>query len=292
MHTRAPSSSSSSSTQRAARIPPPSWLRHEVRRAETDWPTLLPKKGLPTCVRVCASTLLCFYLILFLLSPSPTKLYASITLPWRWPVHPSSSWLLRPLFLFFLNYIFFSLICTLHFTEKFTPFWGKKTKISTGAQWEKGFFLIRFVISLGYLLYHTHAWGRVLFPSKKKNLLSEAGSNHLIYIRLLAAAAGALWMGQRSGNRCSRRRWRGQPVLGLDLAQLVSPNPPHLTRLKSLVRDSNTKCVNSSTLVKSWGWANNTWLYLVDFLIFVRNTKRGPPSKRAGRRIDEVKTGI
>ena len=290
MHTRAPSSSSSS-TQRAARIPPPSWLRHEVRRAETDWPTLLPKKGLPTCVRVCASTLLCFYLILFLLSPSPTKLYASITLPWRWPVHPSSSWLLRPLFLFFLNYIFFSLICTLHFTEKFTPFWGEKTKISTGAHNEKRVFLKLDSLSLSATCYTTRMRGGACCSHQKKNLLSEAGSNHLIYIRLLAAAAGALWMGQRSGNRCSRRRWRGQPVLGLDLAQLVSPNPPHLTRLNlsSEIPTQNVLTLRPSSKV---GGANNTWLYLVDFLIFVRNTKRGPPSKRAGRRIDEVKTGI
>ena len=166
-------------------------------------------------MRVCASTLLCFYLILFLLSPSPTKLYASITLPWRWPVHPSSSWLLRPLFLFFLNYIFFSLICTLHFTEKFTPFWGEKTKISTGAHNEKRVFLKLDSLSLSATCYTTRMRGGACCSHQKKESLKWSGQQPS-YIH--SFISGCCW---RSMNGAKKR----EQVLAAQVERSTRPWP-------------------------------------------------------------------
>ena len=249
-----------------------------------------PKKGPPylcACVRV--------YSLVFLPHSFSSFPLTNKTLR----VHHAPLAMASPSVLFLIAPASFSFLSKLHFFPWYVlyilqrnspPFGGRKQRYQQERN-EKRVFLKLDSLSLSATCYTTRMRGGACCSHQKQNLLSEAGSNHLIYIRLLAAAAGALWMGQRSGNRCSRRRWRGQPVLGLDLAQLVSPNPPHLTRLNlsSEIPTQNVLTLRPSSKV---GGANNTWLYLVDFLIFVRNTKRGPPSKRAGRRIDEVKTGI
>ena len=129
-----------------------------------------PKKGPPylcACVRVYSLVFLPHSFSSFPLTNKTLRVHhAPLAM-----ASPSVLFLIAPASFSFLSKLhFFSLICTLHFTEKFTPFWGKKTKISTGAHNEKRVFLKLDSLSLSATCYTTRMRGGACCSHQKKRI--------------------------------------------------------------------------------------------------------------------------